>query len=420
MMESPHPLEQRLGMHYYWTDTPGIGGVLKKTPADFVVEELSAPPTGDGPYLIVRLTKENWDLQHAVKEIANRLGISHRRIGWAGTKDKRAITTQVISIYNANPADVEELRIKDINLDAIGRSAQPVALGMLAGNRFRIAIRECERRDLAERVESVAAAIPTGIPNYVGIQRFGAIRPITHRVGELILRQDYAGAVLAYVGEAFPHEPEAIQAARGNYCQTLDARAALKELPVHLSYERSMLHHLDAHPADYAGALRQLPPKLLSMFVSAFQSYLFNLALSRRLSRGIDLSAVAAGDTLLFSGGRTDAVTDQNLHAAALQLQRGRARIAIFIPGSKGGRGSLDPIMQGLLDEHGINADDFAIAQRFVKTTFEGASRPIALATRLDVRVDEDTVHLEFALEPGQYATTVCREFMKSNPLAMV
>ncbi len=421
MMESPHPLEQSLGMHYYGTDTPGIGGVLKRVPGDFVVEEIPAPPAGDGPYLLVRLTKENWDLQHAVREIANRLGISHRRIGWAGTKDKRAVTTQVISIYDADPEDVERVRIRDISLTVIGCAAHPVALGMLAGNRFAIAIRECETRDLPERVGEVAASVPAGIPNYVGIQRFGAIRPITHRVGEFILRQDYAGAVLAYVGEAFPHEPQEIQAARRDYSRTLDARTALQAFPVHLSYERSMLHHLDAHPADYAGALRQLPPKLLSMFVSAFQSYLFNLALTRRLSRGISLSTPVPGDTLLFPDGRGDAVTDQNRLAAALQVRRGRARIAIFIPGSKGGEGrSPCPIMRELLDLHGITAEDFASAQKFVKAAFEGASRPIALATRLDARVDGDTVHLAFTLEPGQYATTVCREFMKSDPLTMV
>ena len=67
------------------------------------------------------------------------------------------------------------------------------------------------------------------------------------------------------------------------FSATRDPAPALHALPVQMNYERAMLHHLVERPGDYAGALQVLPPKLLSMFVSAFQSYLFNLALSRRL-----------------------------------------------------------------------------------------------------------------------------------------
>ena len=72
-----------------------------------------------GPYLICRLTKKNWELQHAVKEIAKRLGISHRRIGWAGTKDRNAITTQWISIYDVTPEQVSSVYLKDIILEPL-------------------------------------------------------------------------------------------------------------------------------------------------------------------------------------------------------------------------------------------------------------------------------------------------------------
>ncbi|MEN6395546.1 MAG: tRNA pseudouridine(13) synthase TruD, partial [Methanoregula sp.] len=81
MRESSFALERELGMQYYATDTPGIGGTLRTVPEDFLVDEI--PPEGKGettgPYLICRLTKTNWELQHAVKEIARRLNISHRR-----------------------------------------------------------------------------------------------------------------------------------------------------------------------------------------------------------------------------------------------------------------------------------------------------------------------------------------------------
>ena len=86
MKESVHPLEISLGMEYYATNTPGTGGRLKAHAEDFIVEEEPCEVGSDGPYLICRLTKREWELQRAVKEISKILGISHRRIGWTGTK----------------------------------------------------------------------------------------------------------------------------------------------------------------------------------------------------------------------------------------------------------------------------------------------------------------------------------------------
>ena len=94
MRLSPFPLEQELGMRYYSSDTAGIGGKLRSTAEDFLVEEIPVAVGDSGPYLICKLTKKDWELQHAVKELAKRLGISHRRIGWGGTKDRHAVTSQ--------------------------------------------------------------------------------------------------------------------------------------------------------------------------------------------------------------------------------------------------------------------------------------------------------------------------------------
>src|SRR5512137_3167558 len=107
MKPSTYPLERDLGIHWYASDAEGIGGRLRTTAGDFLVEEIPTErKQTSGPFLICRLTKKNWELQHAVKEIAKRLGISHRRIGWAGTKDRNAITRQRISLYNVTAEQV--------------------------------------------------------------------------------------------------------------------------------------------------------------------------------------------------------------------------------------------------------------------------------------------------------------------------
>ncbi len=424
MRESPYPLEQALGISWYATMAEGIGGRLRETPGDFTVEEIPAGTWGDsGPYLILRLTKHNWEQQRLVKELARVLGISHRRISWAGTKDRRAVTSQYISIRGLEPEAVGRVSLPGVGLEIAGRSGHPIALGDLRGNRFGIWVRGCDPEDLAERVAGVSGtAAEGGFPNYVGIQRFGVIRPVTHLVGERILWGDLEGAALAYLGRPFPAEPADVREARGAFQEDRNPREALRRYPVHLTFERAMLHHLDGHPGDYGGALRALPPRLLSLFVSAFQSFLFNTLLSRRCRQGIPLGEPAPGDRLLFPGGREDRVTAGNLGAAALQVRRKRARIGLFVPGSgtpEEPAGGGDPA-RGLLGELGITPGDFADASKFVGAAYSGMTREIALATDIAPRLEGNDLLLGFTLGPGQYATTVCREFMKADPARMI
>jgi tRNA pseudouridine13 synthase len=424
MKQSIYPLELMLGMKYYASDAEGIGGKLRSVPEDFIVEEIPLPEKGGttGPYLICRLTKTNWELQHAIKEIAKRLGISHRRIGWAGTKDRNAVTQQMISIYKVSADQVSQIRLKDITLEPVGQVNESLSLGDLMGNRFTIYLRDTTPDELEERVRATSETVSQGIPNYFGLQRFGATRPVTHLVGESILRGDFEQAVVTYIGKVFYGEPDQARAARTAFFETRDIKAALHDLPPQMSFERAMLHHLHTHPDDYSGALLELPPKLLSMFVSAFQSFLFNSALSQRFDDGHTLTEPLAGDQLIFVNGRTDRVTATNSTAVSLHIRRGKCSIALFMPG----RDPVEAKSEGehaivsLLEKYSVTAEDFRHASAFVHTKFDGAWRPIALKTEIDFFIDKNDVRLKFSLPPGHYATTVCREFMKTDPVRMI
>lgn len=423
MIPTPYPLEEALGIGWYITDTPGTGGVLRKSPEDFAVEEVPLQePSGSGPYLICRLEKRNWEHQHAIKTIASALGISHRRIAWAGTKDKNAVTSQYISIYNVDEAAVEALTIKDLTLHPLGRNQHPLALGMLAGNRFAITIRDCAAADTPAIVDACTAAAASGFPNYFGLQRFGVLRPVTHLVGREILRGDYEAAAMTYVALACPDEDEGVRQIRTEYREGLDAKAAIAALPPHFSFERSILSRLAEAPGDHAGALKNLPPKLLSMFVSAYQSWLFNRVLSMRLADGAGLDEPVPGDRLLFANGREDIVTEANRRLVSVHLNRGRCAIAIFIPGSEGARieGVSDERIALLLEDDGITAEDFKRAADFVGLRYNGALRPIAVKSEIKSCIMDKDVRLAFSLPPGHYATTICREFMKADPRSMI
>ena len=102
-------LDRNLGMDYYITDDPGCGGVIRSLPEDFKVEEVGESLNYEGGrYLVLDVEKKDWDTHHLIREISRQLRISQKRFGWAGTKDKRAVTRQRISIMNLDESELEE------------------------------------------------------------------------------------------------------------------------------------------------------------------------------------------------------------------------------------------------------------------------------------------------------------------------
>jgi tRNA pseudouridine13 synthase len=423
MRKSPYSLDHQLGLSWYISDQEGIGGRLRSIPEDFVVEEIAKHPDNTtGSYLICRLTKNNWDQQRAIKEIANRLGISHQRIGFAGTKDKRAITTQYISLYKVSHEQIGSLHIPDMIIEPVGSSDQQISLGNLQGNRFRISLTEYTGQGSEVINGDLLAGLADGIPNYYGYQRFGVQRPVTHLTGLEILRGRYKEAVQTFVSTPSAGESGEASEGRAFYKETGDEKGTLHLLPVRLSLERSLLHHLVHKPEDYAGSFHTFPRTLRSMFVSAVQSWLFNRALSMRIEEGRSLSEPEAGDRVLYPDGKTDIVTAGTVRMAAMQVKRDRCRIAIYMPGSEPVEisGRDDRNMAWLMEEEGITGDMFRTASEYLETRFSGALRTVLLKTDIGIEPGEDKITFSFSLQPGQYATTVLREIMKADPVRMI
>lgn len=426
MMKSPYKTEQILGMEYYLTDSSGVGGILRKEPSDFIVNEIFADIklTG-GPHLICELKKTNWELQRAAKEISKRLGISYKRISWGGTKDKRAVSTQLISVYGVKPEDIEKVHLKDIELKPLGFARMQMSLGDLKGNEFEIKISDCQESSesqLQKALDELKSKASEGLPNYYGIQRFGTQRPVSHLVGIAMLKGDYKDAVMKYAGYPCEDENEMTKAAREAFDKNEDPKEALSLMPEQMHYERSILHHLVEKPNDYKGALAVIPPKLLSMFVSAFQSYLFNRVLSLRIeNRAGDIFEPEIGDRLVFLDGREEVVDERNIATAKIHTRRGKCSVGIFMPGSENFTryGYMDEYASDIMNELGITAEGYANISELVGARFTGAVRPAGLQTEISGIISEKSMALKFTLPPGHYATTVCREIMKADPKNM-
>ncbi len=425
-------MEEYLGMGAYFTRTPGIGGKIKAAPEDFVVEEepLLPPEEPGGPLVAALVRSRNWETNRLVRVLARALRISRRRIHFAGTKDKRAVTTQLMQ-FEAPLAEVQRLRLRDVEVLKAYTTARRIDLGDLVGNRFRLVIRgvEVQREETAARLQAVLAELGAlgGFPNFFGVQRFGVVRPITHLVGKAIARGDFEGAVRTYVGNPLPGESEEAIAARAHMEVMWDPSWGVAHYPRELTFEKAMLNHLVAHQGDCVGALKVLPRNLQLMFIHAYQSYLFNRILTARAVAGLPLGDPLEGD-LLFpldrhgipDRDRPMPVEASNRDHLGGLCRQGRAFVTALVVGADPlfASGPMGEIERKVLAEEGVEPREFIIP-RLPHLSTKGTRRELLIPLGdMRTEVGEGTVTLEFRLPRGAYATSLLREVMKAGPMS--
>jgi|TARA_B110000438_G_scaffold278813_1_gene302693 tRNA pseudouridine13 synthase len=426
------PARPEVGKESYLSKTEGIAGKLREIPEDFVVNEIIenkhrahwawAQPSDNGRHCIVKITANNWDTHILVKEISKRLGIGQKAISFAGTKDKRALTTQYFSIMSS-PKKIENVDLKNVSMEFLHKSVKPVRLGNLVGNEFKIRISQSKSTE--RTISAILEDLKGGFPNYFGIQRFGAVRPITHIVGKKIVQDKYEEAVWDYLCggeyESFGSE------ARENLKKTKDLDSALEQYPHKLLFERQMIGHLTRNKDDYTGAIRQLPENLSKMLVHAYQSLIFNHVLNLRIENGYGIHKPLIGDNIIptdIYGGpdqrRIIEVTERNQKKLEKRCDEGKAWIVGLLPGIKsehtnGIQGELE---RQIMDDENIDFKDFSIGKIPELSSF-GMYRPLNQRINdLKWIIEKDgSPTFEFWLHKGTYATSFLREIMKCEDM---
>lgn len=257
---------------------------FKVQPEDFRVEErLAVSPAGRGPYALFRVVKRNRTTLEVQTELAGKLALPPSAVQFPALKDKVAVAVQHATV-RAGPAPLPtRIAGRGWTAELLGFLPRPLNPKDLASNRFIVTL-----RDLApEEAEAVRVRFQVlaqdGFPNYFDLQRFGSWSARLGFPGKLLLLGRWEEALRAYLAEPLLGDPPAVlrfkKIAREQWGDWPALKAAAPKGNL-----RSVLTFLCDHPQDFKRAVNLITPRVLSLWLSAYQSYLWNKVASRILA----------------------------------------------------------------------------------------------------------------------------------------
>ncbi len=424
MSSSSNPKSDIRKLTFLTGEIPGIGGVIKQRPEDFLVDEQPLyEPSGTGEHLYVFIEKRELTTSDVVRHLARVFRVGRGDIGYAGLKDKHAITRQHLSVYLPDKSkDQELMKLVDtprVKLLWAQRHGNKLRRGHLTGNRFVIRIRNVEPTAVIHAKRVLDRLVAQGAPNYVGEQRFG-YRKTNGELGRLLLLGRFQEMLDLMLGEPRETDYEQTRAAREAY-ERSDYAAALELWPRHLKPDRQALDALRGGKGPEA-AVCAIELQQREFLISAFQSEVFNRVLRERIERGL-FARLVDGDLAWKHDSRAVFAVDQAT-ADTENADGGRiASLAVSPSGPMWGIGMTKPAGQVLtweeeaLRSFDVDESNFAGGPQ---GTAQGSRRPMRTTLRdaeISGGVDEHGPYIRtaFELPRGSFATSILREIMKSD-----
>jgi tRNA pseudouridine13 synthase len=262
---------------------------VKQQPGDFRVEELTdLTPGATGEFAFYRLDKVGWTTPDALDVVRRQWDLDRRRVGYGGLKDRHAKTTQYVTVYRGPRRNLTH---QGITVTYLGQLPEPYSSRNITANRFAVTIRHLTPDQEAAALAAVREVEETGLPNYFDDQRFGSIgrdrefvaRELVHGRFEDALKLALA-APYEYDRAAQKREKEALLRHWGDWPA---CKAALPR-----GHARSLVDYLVSHPTDFKGAIARLRPELGGLYLSAYQSDLWNRMLDRWLREAFPADAL--------------------------------------------------------------------------------------------------------------------------------
>jgi tRNA pseudouridine13 synthase len=349
----PETLPRRL------PDRPRVFARIKAVPEDFVVDEAPAyEPSGEGSHLYLRVEKRDCAGGEMLRRLAEALGIGQNEVGYAGTKDRRAVTRQWVSVPEACLALVEAgLALDRIRVLAVTRHGNKLRTGHLRGNVFAIVLRGADPALSADLAATASRIADAGFFNLYGPQRFG----------------------------------------RGGETVSLGCRL------------------LAGRDTEAGGGRFRVGPFERRMAISAVQAALFNAYVVRRVAAG-QVDRVLPGDVMqkVATGGLFRA---SDIAAEQARLDAGETRVTGPIFGHKlmEAEAEAGALEASVLADAGLDPSSF---RPFAKLA-EGTRRALLVRPEgLSVAPHDAGVELRFFLPRGSYASVLLREFVDGPEVA--
>jgi tRNA pseudouridine13 synthase len=398
----------------YLTTFPGIGGAIKQREVDFFVQEIPLyEPSGEGEHVYCEVQKLGMTTFEMIDEIAAALNVSRRDIGYAGLKDARAITRQVISIWGTTEEKILMLQMPKLQVLWAAQHGNKLRLGHLKGNRFAIKIRNVEPTGVVKLRPVLDVLEKRGMPNYFGEQRFGH-RGDNDILGACLVRgrpEELLARLLGTPNPAVDADDE--QQARHLYDQGR-LEEAMHQFPRRSGLERRVLAKL-MKTGKPGIAVKSIDERLRKLWVSALQSKLFNEVVAKRIE---SLDKLMQGDLAMkHENGACFAVEDvatEQPRADRFEISATGPLVGYRMSHPTGEPGAME---EAIFKSHGLTTGHF---KQDGRDRAPGARRAIRVKptdTTLAAGVDEHGPHITvaFSLPPGSYATVLLRELMKTE-----
>lgn len=267
---------------------------LKTLPEDFRVEEITDVRPTKGPFGFYRLDKCGLGTPEAMQYILHKWDLSRKDLSYGGMKDRHADTTQYLSIFRGPHSGLTD---KSFQMEYLGQITHPYHAKDIVANRFEIRLRRIGADQAASLNDRCRFIQQTGVVNYFDDQRFGSIGFCGELIAVSWCLTNYERALFLAMAEPNlhdrPREKEQKEILRDYWGDWLKCKALLDR-----SHRRSIVTYLCDHPTDFKRAVALIRQDLRGIYVSAFQSWVWNRWLSQLIEQSAGSSPLDRLDSL--------------------------------------------------------------------------------------------------------------------------
>ncbi len=271
-------------------------------PEDFrVQEEIDLAITGQGQYRIYTMQNRSWNTLDAINHLAKASRISPSSVGYAGRKDRHALTRQYISV----PGHMELIsNTPGVELEQVGFADDFVSTRVLRGNRFELTVRALSPRDVASFKRNILFVSETGFPNYYDDQRFGSVTGDGF-FAERLVRGHFKGALKMHLTAPKPGDDFEERERKRSMAQNWGNWDKVLGLCVN-KHESGIIAELQegGRKKNLLAAVNKIDSPVMAMYLSCYQSFLWNqshLALMKNVKGSVCRCKGRVGDYLFYN-----------------------------------------------------------------------------------------------------------------------